>query len=113
VRRPIARLGVSEVAAKQGTQGCLVSAEGIRRRVPAVLSRAIDTTAAGDAFNAAYLAACIGGTDPAVAAGCGHRLASAVVRHPGAIIPTAATPSLELDTDLMTAQDEIADARRP
>lgn len=106
-------LGVSEVVVKQGTQGCFVSAEGIRRRVPAALSRAIDTTAAGDAFNAAYLAARIGGTDPAVAATCGHRLASAVVRHPGAIIPAAATPSLELGTDLMTAQDETADARRP
>jgi len=53
----------------------------------------VDTTAAGDSFAAAYLAARLGGAEPAVAARCGHRLAGAVVCHRGAIIPRAAMPA--------------------
>ena len=54
---------------------------------------AIDTTAAGDSFAAAYLAARAAGAEPAIAARAGHRLAGAVVRHRGAIIPRAAMPA--------------------
>jgi 2-dehydro-3-deoxygluconokinase len=52
----------------------------------------VDTTAAGDSFAAAYLAARLSGAEPREAARAGHRLAGAVVRHPGAIIPQAAMP---------------------
>jgi 2-dehydro-3-deoxygluconokinase len=52
----------------------------------------IDTTAAGDSFAAAYLAARLGGAEPAAAAMSGHRLAGAVVRHRGAIVPRSAMP---------------------
>lgn len=54
---------------------------------------AIDTTAAGDSFAAAYLAARLAGAGPAAAARAGHRLAGAVVCHRGAIIPRAAMPA--------------------
>ena len=53
----------------------------------------VDTTAAGDSFSAAYLAARLGGGSPVQAAEAGHRLAGVVVRHPGAIIPRDAMPS--------------------
>ena len=53
----------------------------------------IDTTAAGDSFAAAYLAERLGGAEPAAAAMSGHRLAGAVVRHRGAIIPRSAMPA--------------------
>jgi 2-dehydro-3-deoxygluconokinase len=52
----------------------------------------VDTTAAGDSFAAAYLAARLAGAEPAVAARKGHALAGAVVQHRGAIIPRAAMP---------------------
>lgn len=52
----------------------------------------IDTTAAGDSFAAGYLAARLAGKVPAAAALAGHRLASIVIQHPGAIIPKAAMP---------------------
>jgi 2-dehydro-3-deoxygluconokinase len=52
----------------------------------------VDTTAAGDSFAAAYLAARLAGAEPAAAAGHGHALAGAVVQHRGAIIPCAAMP---------------------
>ena len=64
----------------------------------------IDTTAAGDSFAAAYLAARLAGGDPAAAARCGHSLAGAVVRHRGAIIPYAAMP----DDCRLAAQREKA-----
>ena len=47
----------------------------------------VDTTAAGDSFAAAYIAARLAGADPVEAARAGHRLAGVVVCHPGAIIP--------------------------
>ena len=53
----------------------------------------VDTTAAGDSFAAAYIAARLSGADPRDAAYAGHRLAGAVVQHPGAIIPPAAVPA--------------------
>ncbi len=56
----------------------------------------VDTTAAGDSFAAAYLAARLRGAAPADAARAGHALAGAVVRHPGAIIPRDAMPQRTL-----------------
>ena len=50
----------------------------------------VDTTAAGDSFAAAYLAARLGGASPQQAARAGHDLAGTVVAHPGAIIPATA-----------------------
>ncbi len=56
-------------------------------------SDVVDTTAAGDSFAAAYLAARLAGAAPSAAARSGHRLAGAVVRHRGAIIPRSAMPA--------------------
>ncbi len=53
----------------------------------------VDTTAAGDSFAAAYVAARLFGAEPVEAARAGHRLAGVVVCHPGAIIPRAAMPA--------------------
>jgi 2-dehydro-3-deoxygluconokinase len=88
-----------EAAVKLGGEGCLVIHDGAQRQV-AVPERAIpvDTTAAGDAFNGGYLAARLLGQAPEAAALAGHRMASAVIRHRGAIIPRAATPDLGLQS---------------
>jgi 2-dehydro-3-deoxygluconokinase len=54
--------------------------------------RALDTTGAGDAFNAGYLAARLGGREPRDAVHAARRLANMVVQHIGAIIPRTAMP---------------------
>ena len=53
----------------------------------------VDTTAAGDSFSAAYIAARLAGAEPVEAARAGHRLGGVVVCYPGAIIPRSAMPA--------------------
>jgi len=81
-------LGAGEVVVKQGASGATVG--GLQSVVHvAVPERVVpvDTTGAGDSFNAAYLHARLAGADAATAALAGHRLAAQVVRYAGAILP--------------------------
>jgi len=83
--------GIDEIAVKNGAKGALVLNAGTRELVPVPqIVVPIDTTAAGDSFNAAYLAARLSGEAPVGAAASAHRLAGEVIRHPGAIMPRAA-----------------------
>jgi 2-dehydro-3-deoxygluconokinase len=84
-------LGVAEIAIKTGREGCVVSIAGTTTAVPAQRVLApVDTTAAGDAFNASYLAARLADNDVIAAARAGNALAGIVIMHPGAIIPRSA-----------------------
>jgi 2-dehydro-3-deoxygluconokinase len=66
---------------------------------PLPVKKVIYTTAAGDSFAAAYLAARIRKKPPLVAAADGHLLANAVIQHPGAILPRSKMPkSLRIKT---------------
>lgn len=93
----IARLraaGVTEIAVKDGSRPATLGHDGtIARVAPPMVTSVVDTTAAGDAFNAGYLAARIMGKAPAAAAEVGHRLAGVVIGHRGAVIPKSAMPS--------------------
>ncbi len=59
---------------------------------PLPVKKVVDTTAAGDSFAAAYLAARIATRSPLIAASAGHQLANVVIQHPGAIIPRSKMP---------------------
>ncbi|MEO8313831.1 MAG: sugar kinase [Pseudomonadota bacterium] len=90
--------GVGEVVVKQGAEGAAVQsgAESAEVAVPAVV-HVVDSTGAGDSFNAAYLFTRLGGAGIRQAAQAGNILAGAVVRAPGAILPVAQMPSRSLD----------------
>jgi 2-dehydro-3-deoxygluconokinase len=88
-------LGVNEVLVKHGAEGCFISQEGLRVHVPVREQvTPVDTTGAGDSFNAGYLSGRIADMPPVESAGIGARLAATVIQHRGAIIPRAAMGDL-------------------
>jgi 2-dehydro-3-deoxygluconokinase len=91
----LARIRGAEVVLKLSEPASIVRLEGVPYPIKAkpVEAPVVDTTAAGDSFAAAYVAARLVGADPLEAARAGHRLAGIVVCHPGAIIPRAEMPS--------------------
>ena len=84
----IAALGAAEVVLKNGAAGPLIRAGGatVQTDLPQA-DWVIDTSGAGDSFNAGYLAARLAGAGPVEAAGAGHALAVRVIGHHGAVIP--------------------------
>jgi len=84
----LADLGAGEIVLRDGPHGSYVRHGGRAVHVPTQpVERIVDTTAAGDAFAGAYLAARLGGDDPAAAAALGNRVAAATIQHPGALTP--------------------------
>lgn len=89
------RFGLTEIVVKNGADGALVRFEGRDHLVPCPATvQPLDTTAAGDSFNAGYLARRLAGDEPGAAALQGHRLAGVVIQHRGAIVPRAATAAM-------------------
>ncbi|HEY6993369.1 MAG TPA: sugar kinase [Xanthobacteraceae bacterium] len=90
----VARLqafGIAEIVVKNGPNSALVAAANGSEFVPVPeVVVPVDTTAAGDSFNAGYLAARLAGKPPAEAAAAAHQLAAQVIRHRGALMPRAA-----------------------
>jgi 2-dehydro-3-deoxygluconokinase len=88
-------LGVAEVVVKRGAAGCFLSSAAFTGEVPPTpVALVVDSTAAGDSFNAGYLAARLFGADPEAAARLGGALAARVIAHPGAIVPASAMADL-------------------
>jgi 2-dehydro-3-deoxygluconokinase len=95
VLRRYSEAGVGETVVKDAEGGAYILEDGGVRHIPVPEKvEPVDTTAAGDSFNAAYLAARAAGRSPAEAVSFGHRLAAIVVSHRGAIVPGDATTSL-------------------
>ncbi|MFT4148871.1 MAG: sugar kinase [Paracoccaceae bacterium] len=80
-------------ALKCGESGPRAIAEGVPTGHFPAATHVLDTTAAGDSFNGAFLAALILDRDEKTAMHWGHQMASAVIGQPGAIVPN--TPQLQ------------------
>ena len=82
--------GVNEIVVKNGPNSALVAASGERDAVPVPeVVVPVDPTAAGDGFNAGYLAARLNGQGAIEAANAAHTLAGPVIKHRGSIAPRA------------------------
>lgn len=80
-------MGVSEVVVKDGAKPALVVTADERVIVPAAEGvNVVDATGAGDSFGGAYLSARLNGKGLEESARAGHRTASIVVGHKGALI---------------------------
>lgn len=97
-RETIAR--IPEVVVKAGAEGVCGRWNDENFRVAAIpATRVVDTTAAGDAFNGAYLAARGQGVAAAAAAAYAARVAAAVIAQRGAIVPLDQLPQSETDVE--------------
>lgn len=73
-------------ALKRGAEGPMSLGEPVTQTYSPA-SDVIDTTAAGDSFNGAYVAAVLAGASQAEALMRAHEMAALVVQHSGAIVP--------------------------
>jgi len=76
------QLGAERVILKIGSKGCMLDDGTI---IPTVAIKPLDTSGAGDAFNAGYIAAWLGGKPPPECALSGHAVAAWVISRIGAI----------------------------
>jgi 2-dehydro-3-deoxygluconokinase len=82
--------GIEEIVVKNGADPALVATRKEREFVPVnKVVEPIDTTAAGDSFNAGYIAARLRGEELDNAVRSAHATAGDVVMHRGAIVPRA------------------------
>ena len=79
---PLGLAAITEVLDKSSTQEFNIDSDGGNISV-------VDTTAAGDSFNAGYLSAILNNKNEAEALKSGHDCAMRVISHPGAIVPKA------------------------
>jgi 2-dehydro-3-deoxygluconokinase len=88
------RIRCDEAVLKLLSPASIVRFECVSKELRAepVTQPVVDTTAAGDSFAAAYIAARLADLAPVEAARAGHRLGGVVVGYPGAIIPRSAMP---------------------
>jgi 2-dehydro-3-deoxygluconokinase len=93
--RRIAAYGINEIIVKDGSRPCLVSVNGSMSTVsPDPIEKIVDTTGAGDSFNAGYLAARMSGKEPLAAAKLAHRVAGRVICSRGALADMASFSDL-------------------
>jgi ribokinase len=77
--------GIQAVVLKRGAQGVYLAVrDGVEAAIPAIPVKAVDTTAAGDAFNGAFAVGLMLGKDPVESARFAAAAAAVSVTRPGA-----------------------------
>ena len=85
-----AKAGARTVLVKNGPAEILIHADNTVTTIsPEKITAVVDTTAAGDSFNAGYLAAIVQGASEVEAAAAGSVLAGKVIRSRGALVAQA------------------------
>lgn len=98
-------LGAAEVTVKNGKGRIVLGSTKEIEQLPSLpVVEMVDATGAGDSFNAGYLCARILGRDQEAAAHSGHKTASVVVGHRGAILPPEEVDRLPLTAWAMVAR---------
>lgn len=91
----ISGYGVKEIVVKDGGNACVVSVDKELFSVaPGAVQDIVDTTGAGDSFNAGYLAARMSNHGPVEAAKLGHHVAGRVIGERGALLAMASFSDL-------------------
>ncbi len=89
--------GVADIVLKQGADGCTIATGSQISHVKAnTVETVVDTTAAGDSFNAGFIAARFSGKSMEDASAFGNTLAARVVQHRGAIIAREAMADISV-----------------
>jgi ribokinase len=102
------RSGCRNVILKLGERGCFLAlADGTRQFLPAYTVRAVDTTAAGDAFNGAFAVALMNGKEPLECASWASAVAAISVTRHGA--QTSMPTANEVETFLEDLQSAKSD----
>ncbi|MDR0219545.1 MAG: sugar kinase [Enterobacteriaceae bacterium] len=88
-------MGIKQAVIKAGERGCfyrnLRGCNAMQHITTQPVTSIVDTTSAGDAFNAGFIAGLLSGKSIYHSASMGHQLASVVIQHKGAIVPQAVT----------------------
>lgn len=85
IKKTAGDIPVSCVATKLGSSGSMLVIDGRQYLQPAQIIQAVDTTGAGDAFNAGFIAAMLKGEEPQEWLRKGNETAAAVVSKRGAV----------------------------
>ncbi len=85
------KLGATEIIVKDGANNTLISSAGFIAEVPTIkVNRPVDTTGAGDSFNAGYLSGRLNGFSAVASAKYGHAVAADVIKGRGALVASNA-----------------------
>ena len=93
----IASYGVAEIVVKDGPRTCLAMVDNkIITIAPDMVTGVVDTTGAGDSFNAGYIAARLSNRSPTEAIAIAHQVAGRVICKRGALLDMASFNDLVL-----------------
>jgi len=81
--KQLSKLGVKQIAVTLGPKGCYIHTQKKGTYIPCKKIKPLDTTSAGDAYNAGYLTGLLKGKKPKECGRLGNQYAGKCIRHRG------------------------------